>query len=194
MSNRLIFPPPSELLSVADVQKHSRIDSDSEAEWAVASLLPVAIEEVQTYCNVQLLSATREETLTAFPCGREPLKLPYRPLHAIVSIKYRATDGTLTTWDAAEYEAERGDFAAWVRPAYSYTWPIARNDADGVQIRYVCGWPNVESIPQHLLHAVRMTVTHLYEIRDSVVVGTAGVELPMTVKHLLGRHDFNLVA
>ena len=107
MSNRLVYPPPSELLSVADVQKHSRIDSDSEAEWAVASLLPVAIDEVQTYCNVQLLPATREETLTAFPRGRCPLQLPYRPLHSIVSIKYRATDGTLATWDAAEYEAER---------------------------------------------------------------------------------------
>ena len=66
--------------------------------------------------------------------------------------------------------------------AYGTEWPETLDAANVVRVVYVAG---AATPPATVKAAMLLTIGHLYENRESVVIGQTAIELPLGVKALL---------
>jgi uncharacterized phiE125 gp8 family phage protein len=178
----LVTPPSSEPLASAAVRAQLRWTSTDEDAFVVGQLIPAARERGENATLRQFGQATWDLFLNAFPTygGRELIELPRPPLRSVTHIKYYDQNGTLQTWDPANYivQAPTGERCSRgiVTPAYGVVWPDTQDRIGAVQIRFVCGY---DSVPPLLLTAMLMDIGGLWEFREDMVAqGAAPVEVP----------------
>jgi uncharacterized phiE125 gp8 family phage protein len=94
-----------------------------ELDGATADALGRAARELaERHAGRLFAPRTATVTLPAFPRS-EPLRLPVEPVRAVSAVRYRATDGTLTTLDPAAYQAALTFSPPLLAPAAGGYWP-----------------------------------------------------------------------
>jgi uncharacterized phiE125 gp8 family phage protein len=164
-----------------------RLDSTDE-QTTVEALIAAARGAVEEATQLQLITATWELTLDGFPRNwSEPIELPRPPITAITSIAYTDENGAAQTLSASDYQVDAKSFPGRLVPAVDLEWPDTQADKlNAVTITYTAGYGAAgSSVPRPLRQAMLLLVSHWFENREAVVVGTIVTELPFAVKSLI---------
>lgn len=174
-----VITPPTEPVTLADARLHLRVTDTSE-DTLIASLTTAAREYCEHYLQRSIGSQTLELALDEFPDGA--IDLPRSPVTAITSLKYIDTNGTEQTLAPSAYTLDTFSHTSWVIRAYGTEWPETLDAANVVRVVYVAG---AATPPATVKAAMLLTIGHLYENRESTVIGQTAIELPLGVKALL---------
>ena len=173
--NRIWTPAAmtSAAVSLSDLRDHLRI-TGTEEDMYVAGLALAATAAVERW--TQRLLSVRSATLSLMdlPCGQEPIELPGGTVASVTSV---TADGVAVTGCTA-----LGSSPALLIPAAD--WPAVTGDGYPVAIVYQVG---MTTVPQDLVHAVKMIAADMYETRASTVSGPANKAL-VSAEYLMAPH------
>lgn len=137
----LIVAPTAEPVTLAELKAQLGIKTDDQlSDSVLLRRLAEARKWAEGYTQRSFMPQVHELRLDVFPANGE-IRLPLPPVTEIVSIKYIADDGTLTTVDAADYALDTAGPVPFVRPVYGETWPSPRAESSAVRVRYAAGYP-----------------------------------------------------
>jgi uncharacterized phiE125 gp8 family phage protein len=183
-ANRLHTAPTGLALELQAVKEHLRVDHNTE-DALIEALIGTATDWVETFTSRALLTQTWDALYDRIP-ATGVLLLPKSPVASVTHVKYIDTNGTQTTWSAAEYQTDIASEPARIAPAYGYTWQSARPQMHPWEVRYVCGYGAQGDIPMGIRQAMLLIIGHWFEHRESVAdFQVFGV--PLASEHLLWR-------
>jgi len=106
------------------------------------------------------------------------------PLQSVTYVKYIDSAGVEQTIDPADYQIDR--VAHRILPAYGKTWPIARYQANAVEIEYLCGFGNAPAdVPLAIQQAIKLIVGQNERYQTVVEGGFRPLDMPNAAKQLL---------
>ena len=152
---RLITPPISEPLTLAQAKNFLRIEHSADDE-AIVRAITAARAFAEHYLRLALLPQTWEYTKANLESGT--LRLPFGPAQTITSVTLIAVDGTATTMDATNYRLSVNGFAL-----------IFLNvpTVEQVLVRYVASTATtVADVPVPVLQGMLHHVAVMMETRD----------------------------
>lgn len=174
-------------VSVTEAKAHARIDT-ADDDTLIGVMVEAATARAEAETGLSLISQTWALHLDEWPCDGV-IEVPRAPLVSVTSIVYRATDGTQTTWTAAEYQVVTASKPGRIVPAYGYTWPTLRGTLDDVVVTFVSGYgATAATVPADIRAAILLYFAELYDNREGFVTGTIATPLPHAASVLLGRH------
>jgi len=153
----------------------------------ITGLIKASRKYAEAYTRRAFITQTWELLLDRFPGSRNRgIELPKAAAQSITYIKYTDTSGTLTTWSSDEYTLFETATPGYIKPAYGYNWPSARNVDGAVVIRFVCGYgAAASSVDADVLQAIKILIAHWYENRDLVNHSGMPSKIPLSVDALL---------
>lgn len=185
--------PAADVVSLADMKEYLRVDHDDDdlVIEAIGRAVIQRLDGSDGYLRRALVSQIWDYKLSCFPSCGNYIRLPLPPLIDVISVKHIDKNGAEQTVSESVYHVAglRGqgrislrDGQAW--PDVATAWP------DPITIRYVAGYVDVSAsptgnVPEPIIQAVKMTSAHLYDNRQSVVIGSTAVEVPYTAQWLL---------
>ena len=184
MPTRLITPPAAEPLSLAAAKAHLRLEHELDNDF-VTSSITAARTWAEEHLWRGLVTQTWELVEPAFPS--EWAELPFGHLSSITHVKYLDADGVEQTLAVTEYEADTTHVPGRLRLAYDKAWPATRSTWNAVVVRYVVGWAS-GSVPEPIVHALKLLVSHLYEQRAPEVTGTIVTPVRFAMESLLAPY------
>lgn len=187
LSIYLKTPPEIQPISLAEAKIHSRVDPDiTDDDALIRSYIKAATDNAQAITRRQFINGTYELRLNAFP---PVIKLPRPPLWEITSIKYFDTDNVEQTLDSSKYMVDEYSTIGQVLPAPDESWPGVGDQIPTITIEYIAGYgDDRESVPDDIKSAIKLIVGHLYEHRETVLVGVSGSVIPQGAADLLYPH------
>lgn len=184
MGLKLITPPATEPVTLAEAKLHLRVDiTDDDA--LITDIITAAREYVETTTRRQFVTATWEYRMDGFPSSGGDIELPRPPLASVSTVKYNDSDGNQQTLSTAEYDVNIDAVVGHVTPAYGKTWPEHRVETDSIQVQYVAGYGAASAVPSSIKSAIFLMIGHLYEHREAVVVGTTATTIPLALQSLI---------
>lgn len=158
--------PAEQPVSYDEAKLHCRIDDDVEKTW-VENAIKSCTEKASTLLGgKQIVTATRILYLSAFPCARRDIAIPYPPLTSVSSITYVDTAGATQTWSSAQYQVDTVSEPARVILHPDYSWPSTQAGIlNAVTITYVCGYGAASAVPFCIKDAILQGVAYKYEHR-----------------------------
>ena len=192
----LITAPTAEPVSLEEAKAHLRV-TDAVEDGLIAALIASARGHVEARTGRQLMEATHELVLDAFPVG--PCELLPAPLLSVVSVTYLDAEGDPTVVSSADYRVE-----AYVGPtcrpgllslAYLESWPTPQSIERNVRIRYKAGYLTTTAtseeqqraaVPAELRQAILLLVGEMYARRTVATTGTSVVPNLFAVDALCG--------
>lgn len=194
-------------IDLALVKLHARVQDDIE-DKIIQHYLEAAVGYFEEHTDTTLPLAKYHLTSHRWPCGR--VVLPRPPARQLVSIQYYDQDGALHDLPEEYYTVYCS--GAW-RGSIDFSGrPSDARDTDALQIEYRAGYGTIASSndagfpytfpiyfiapadedllpwPKTAVQAVLFGVQHLYELRDSVAVGTIASEIPHTMSSFMRLH------
>lgn len=176
----LITPPTVAAVSADELLSHRRDDGADEATLLM-TLGDAATRHIEQWCGRAIMTQGWRMTLDAFPAGL--ISLPVGPVSAVDEVRYIDTTGTERVLSTSAYRVDLSAFEARLQAVSS--WPATADRIGAVTIDWTAG---EDACPADLKAAILLYAGHLFEHRESVVVGTIASELPMGVKALVERH------
>jgi uncharacterized phiE125 gp8 family phage protein len=185
MATRLITPPASEPVTLAEASAHLRLEHHLDDDY-VAALIKAARKWAEAVCWCGFVTQTLELVLEEFPDDDE-LELPKGALASIASVKYIDVNGVEQTLASTEYEADTANVPGMLRLAYGKVWPSTRDQWNAVVVRYVVGTA-VDAVPEPVKQALLLLVSQMYEHRTPEVTGASLAQVQFSVDALLGPY------
>ena len=208
-------PPAVEPLTLPEAKEYLRVSHDDEDDL-ISDTIAAARELIETVTRRQLMTATLELTLDAFPrpdrCdpttyggglmnsyadayGGGPtvwgqgqaIVIPRPPLQSVTSITYVDQGGATQTLASNAYQVDAKNEPGRILPAFNAYWPLTRNQINAVTVTYVAGWTS-QTLPKKVKSLARLLLAHLYEHRDD----DAGP--PPAIKSLMWKLRFGDIA
>ena len=127
-----------------------------------------------------------------------PISVALPPLQSVTSITYLDDAGAAQTLSSALYQVV--GVGGWdkgrIVPAYNQSWPVTRYQPEAVTVRFVAGYgtPGASpddtqaAVPEPIRHALLLLISHWYQNREPVTVGTIVTDTPMTVDALIAPY------
>jgi uncharacterized phiE125 gp8 family phage protein len=177
------------VIATEDAKTHLRV-SGSDEDDLIDRLIVAAITSVEAHARIAMTPQTLELRVPRFPLGGGYFALPRSPVRSVTSITYIDTDGDEQTLAGTVYALEGSGRPATVFLADdAQCWPgDAADRRDAVRVRYEAGPSTVGNVPEDLISAAMLLIGHLYENRQSVVIGTIASKVPDAVGTLIMRH------
>lgn len=181
---RTYTAPTEEPVSLAEMKLHLRVDHSDE-DALIASLITAAREQCELEARRTFCTATLEQRLDRWP-AMGGCSLLRGPVQNITSIGYTDDEGNAGTMDAADYVLYTETDPAMLVLAPGASWPVVDlMPGYSIAVRYVAGYGAGSAVPARYKHAIKLMVSHWYENREPVVVGTIVTQMPMAVRALL---------
>lgn len=171
--------PP--LFDLAEAKRHVRAEDHDDDDAVIAALIAPSQDFIERYTGQILTPRDMEMATDGFTSVME---IPRTPITAVTGIAYDDADGLATPLAS---DAWRWSVSAsqWIMPSIASgpQWPsdVGTGPA-AVRIAFTAGYAEGEA-PPSLIAAVKLTLGHLFEHRESV--GPDGLaELPAGVSAL----------
>lgn len=176
--------PASEPISVSKLKEHLRVDISDDNDL-IAGYLAAARDYVENTTWRSLVTQTWRLSLDGWPaCGE--VVLPRPPLQSVSSIVYYDSEGASNTLASSVYDVDTDSEPGRVVLAYGQSWPSTTlRPMNPVQVTYVAGYGLAASVPPHLVQMIKLLVSHWYENREPVVVGSITANIPLAVDSLI---------
>jgi uncharacterized phiE125 gp8 family phage protein len=189
-----VIPPAEDVLTLAEVKAHLRVDDDDEDDL-IAGLIATATAQLDGRDGLlgrALATQTWRLTLDAFPCE---IGVPLPPLLAVDAITYLDADGAEQTLPEDQYQVIGlgGTDPVRIRPVYGQTWPSTRCQPEAVSVQFTAGYVDAEAspaelaVPDPIRTAMLLHVAHLYEHREAVA-SSGLAQLPMGYDALVSSY------
>jgi uncharacterized phiE125 gp8 family phage protein len=156
------FTPSAALpVSLAEFRDHLRYPSDvSDEDADLTAKLSAAVCAIEDATGRVLISSTATLTLDCWPC-KDYIELPGGQTSSITSLKYTDSAGVVTTYPATDYKLVRGysltaptqtiGGMARLQLGYAKYWPTVTLDTgEPIEVVYVTGWKDADSVPWQL--------------------------------------------
>lgn len=193
-----LTPPDEEPFDTTAAKLHLR-ETNTDQDALIGSLIVAARERAETFTRRAFIEQSWKLTLDSFPCGGGSIldrfnsrslsdrciRIPMPPLISVESVKYIDLGGVLQTMDPADYSVDIGSLPGKIDLGYGLPWPSARAEANAVRIEFTCGYGEATDVPALIKAAMKLDIGHLFENRESVLVGANAAELPMASQNLL---------
>lgn len=132
---------------------------------------------------------TKQLVLNKFPStGDGEIELPFPPLvssSSEISISYYNSSNGSTDTTSFRLINPGGGYNAKLYPSIDEVWPTTKDRQDAVSIQFQCGSTASTNVSDTIKHAVKMLVTHWYENRSLVIIGSISKELEFGLQRLL---------
>jgi uncharacterized phiE125 gp8 family phage protein len=184
--SRLITPPASEPITLAEAKAHLRLEvADDDAE--VTSAIQAARQWAEQYLWRGIVSQTWELLRDGFPC-EDHFELPKGNLGTVSFVKYlTSVGGSLQTLATSAYLIDTATEPGRILLPFGSTWPTTVDQWNSVQVQYTVGWA-VADVPEPIKRAMLLLVSQLYEHRTPEVTGTIVSPVQFAVEALLGPY------
>lgn len=172
----LVSESTAEPVATSDIKKQLNLPTtDIDDDIWISGAIKAARHYAERRMRRALQNKTYDLILDAFPHGDDPVEFPFPPLSSISSITYYDANNSSTTLASSDYRTlARRESCGAIVPAVDATWPSSRDREDAVTIRFVAGFGSGSTdTPPPIRHAIKMLVSHWYEMRSSVLVGQA---------------------
>jgi len=193
-----VVAPTIQVVSVADVKAHARIDI-SDDDHQVQRKIAEATALVEDYCGLALLTQTLDWTFDEFPCSEESeppyIALPRSPVSSVTSLTTTDEYGNSTVMSSSNYYVDTASHPGRLCLSSFAWWPTYVRRYAGISIRFVAGWTSATDVPAPIVEAVLHVVAWSYGFRgDDVVGGLPGsaAQLPATVYEKLAPYRISL--
>lgn len=180
-SEVLITPPQIEPIDLDEVKKHLRFTPTSE-DTLLDTYIAMARQYFEEYTGLQLITATWEQRLEAFPSGSivADLAIPLlkSPVIDVVSVAYDDSDGDEQTVDDADYAVDLASAPnqSVIRPVSS--WPTSAGTLGSTRIRYRAGFGSQPGDVPELIKGVLYLLTgYFHQFRSEAFVNSPGGSL-----------------
>ncbi len=172
-------------VSVAELKNHLRIDDD-ERNTELERIIKAATRFVEREQGRQLITATWQFQIAAFPLGRRPIFLPLAPLLAVSSLVYLDTNEDEQSFDySTKCVVANNRQPGMIQPKPSYFWPTTAPRIDAVTITYTAGYgATAASVPETTRQAILLLAGHFYEQREETTEKLVR-NIPLGVERLL---------
>lgn len=185
MGLKLITPPTSEPVTLAEAKAQCRVDIDTD-DTLIGNLITAAREWCELHDWRVYMPQTWDLYLDDWP-SKNTIEIPQPPLQSITSFKYVDADDVESTLDSNEYYVDAVSDPGWLILKSAYDWPaVTLRDANGIVIRFVAGYAGAADVPMRIKQAILLLVGHWYENRENTIVGAVNRSIEFGVKALLG--------
>lgn len=187
MALKLITPPATYPVSLAEVQAHCRAP---EADFV--TMLEIyrraATEDAENFTGRAFIDQTWDYYIDAFPTGE--IEIPKPPLIEVVGLFNLDGAGNEQEVPTSGYVIDSVSELARVVSAYGASWPTPQAIANAVRIRFRAGYldnssPPVANVPFAIKAAILLTVGTLFANRETIVIGQTATLLPWAAEQLL---------
>jgi len=157
MYTKLIEPPDTEPVSLADAKKNLRVDHIDDDDM-IARKIKEAREWVERRTQQKIAESIWELGLDGFPSS--DITLTICPVQSIASIKYDDTNGVEQTMPPANYSYSEGI----ISPVDG--WPTS-GGTNSVRIQVVTGYEDNALIPNPVIASIHLVIKELYDGDDT---------------------------
>lgn len=183
--------PASEPITLSQAQEHLRVDSADDADYITALISMVreyydSITNRSSVATTWKLSAGDWADLYEKPQGNlrsyEDYIIPLcrTPLVSVTSVKYYAPGAAVqTTVSSSDYRVVTSEEPGFIQ--FVDAPPSVDDRADAIEILFVAG----SGASDMDKHAMKLMLSHYYDIREPVVTGTIATEIPWGLKSLV---------
>jgi len=189
MTLKLNTAPAVEPITRANVKTKLGIASaDTSSDTAIDWMIPAARRWVENRTGRALINQTWQLYLDAFPAMFE---MPLGNVSSITHVKYTATDGTLTTLSASDYQTDLVSVPARIAPSYTASgWPDVRDKTfNTVEVQFVAGYGAAGSnVPDDIIEALYRIVGHWVNNQAAIEQGTTITRVPFAVEQMLSPY------
>jgi uncharacterized phiE125 gp8 family phage protein len=169
-------------VTLESIREHTNV-TDHRDDAGLEEYMHSATRHIELLSRKQLITQTWRVTGCDWPGSI--IELPKRPLVSVTSVKYHDSAGDQQTVDSALYTVDTDATPGRIVLNHNETWPSNRGHTNDIEITFVCGFGDTgASVPDTLIHAIKMMVSHWKENREAIIVGTITVITPMAVKDL----------
>jgi uncharacterized phiE125 gp8 family phage protein len=192
MSLLLVTAPATEPVSLDEAREHLRmLDDDVFDDVYIGALIKAARRDVEHFLQRALITQTWDLYLDEL-CGGQII-LPYPPLQSVTSLSYKATDygstAVYTDWAATNYVVDTVSQPGRIALAYGIIWPVIYREVQAVKVRFVAGYGDAESVPEHIKQAILLKIGDLYEHRggdeNKIDIAAVGNPVDRAIESLL---------
>jgi len=178
--------PATSAVNLADVKAHLRITTSDE-DGILEAYVNAAIDIVESKTRRAIISRTFRYEQPEFS---EDMEIPVAPLVSVQSVQYKNSNGTLTTWDSANYLVDSTSLLGIVRRAAGVGFPtVLLNSPNGVQVNFTAGYGTTfDAVPQGLRFIVLMLAGHYFVNRAPVNIGNIVNEVPNTLSYAIDAY------
>ena len=173
-------------VSLAEAKAHLRA-TESEDDALIVGYLMAARQHVEDYTGRQLSPVTYDFQIDGELSGE--IVLPRPPLVSVASVSYVDMSGATQTLSPSLYQVDTGALFGRIVPAYQATYPSVRSQPNAVTVRFQAGY---SQIPEPIRQAILLLVSHFYDNRQPVNIGSAVSDLPFSVAALLSPYKVYL--
>lgn len=177
--------PALEPIGLQEAKDHVRVDHDSE-DALIKRLITAARRRAEQFTRRAFITQTWELHLDAFP-AEDRFVVPKPPLRSVTSITYDPDDDTVQTLDADVYRVDTNSEPGRIILAHAESWPDdTLEPGPAVTVTFENGYGDEpDDVPSDIIQGILMDLGHLYEHRETVIVGQTSVELPLAAEALL---------
>ncbi|WP_421440422.1 head-tail connector protein [Agrobacterium tumefaciens] len=140
----LVTPPTALPVSVADVKKALRIDSNDD-DSTIETLIQSAVDHYEGWTGILGICLVEQTWRQSFDRFSRSFCLPLGPVIEAISVSWRNAAGQISTVPAASYNLETsagGQSQICFRNAF--TQPSDLDERAAVTVEYKAGWPVVD--------------------------------------------------
>lgn len=158
------------------VRRNSRIPDTFEDDW-ISDAIESAHDYIEEYLGCGIALASYRMTLDRFPPNRGSIEIPVWPVNEVLKVQYVAPDGSLQEIPQASIvqPVHKGRYA--LRLKNHQPFPSIQSTPNAVTIEFAAGWVEAGQLPKTLSRAALMLISHWYEVRETVLIGTASKEV-----------------
>ena len=188
MPFQLVTPPAvdaatgiAEPVSLAEVKQHLRVDIPDDDDL-ILGLIAAARQAAETLTNRQLLTATWNLVLDAFPgpslmgvpagmpysLPQHAVLIPKGPVQSVISVDYLDMNFDLVTMPADQYVVSGADDLTRITPVFGQIWQPTLPQIGAVTVQFVAGYGDSTQVPSGIKAWIKMRVDSLYNQRGEV--------------------------
>ncbi len=182
----------TEPVTLSQAKAHLRIESSfTTDDTYITTLISVARSICENYVGF-LLSNNDDVTyyLDQFPDNEviDLYGLSFKDAGTTV-IKYWDSNDSLQTFSSSRYHVDETSIPSRIFLDSNASWPTTSDSKpSAIYIQGEAG-PNAVDVPKAIYQAILLTIGHLYENRQSVVIGSGKpYDVPQTAEHLLNTY------
>lgn len=159
----LVTPPAEEPVTLEEAKLHLRLDTTAE-DSLISALIVAAREYVEMYTRRQLVTATWELSLDAWPLCIRP---PKPPLQVVTGITYMDSAETLQTVDPTMYRVDTTREPGRILVATGVSWPAVVRVPGAIRVTYEAGYGAASAVPATFKQAMLLYMADMYEHREA---------------------------
>jgi len=163
----VIQQPTWEPVSLELAKEHLRITHSDEDLLINTVYLRAARAYAETCLRMTLPETRLRENLDGFP-DADFIRLQLPPIQSVDAILYMNTSNEWETWDEDEYVVNLDNHR--IMPVTA--WPTISSTVPIVRITYTAGYQSAADIPENYKLAILQFLSHAYNNREAVIVGT----------------------